>query len=181
MYIRQRLVQLIQFSLITVFLYNSAGYFFVFRYVQRCLETEIDAKLKSLEEHKQLIALTFEKKELGSINWIKKGKEFSFRGMRYDICNTTETSDSYIFWCMNDEEEERLFANLNSYHSEDWTLPSKNKPSGKGRFFFGPLYFLNKSNSSFQSPAISVVPASSTTLFYTSICIEINYPPPRIS
>ena len=181
MYIRHRLVQLILFSLITAFLYNSAGYFFVFRYVQSCLEIEMDTKLKSIEEHEQLITLTFKKREICKINWIKKGKEFSFNGKRYDISNITETPDSYIFWCMNDEEEDRLLANLNNCNSEDWALPSKNKPSRKGRFFFNPLYFSNKNSSSFQIPVISVVPTASSSLSYSFIYIEINYPPPRFA
>lgn len=181
MYIQYRLYQFILLTLIITFLYNAAGYFFVFKYAQACIEEEMDSKLNSTPHHKELVAISFTKQQLSTIHWMKKGEEFSLNGKRYDIARTVETTDGFIFWCMEDEKEDRLYEALANYNDHHSIHAAKSKPPRKRIIVLNPLYFMDKSASFLSIPAIPITPGITTLDDYSKVYLEINYPPPRLT
>ena len=181
MHIQRRFYQFTLLALITTFLYNAAGYYFVFKYTQACIEEEMDYRLNSKEHHKELVPITFKKQELTRIHWMKKGEEFSLNGKRYDIARTLETTDGFIFWCMDDEEEDRLYETLAHYNDHHSIDAAKSKPPRKRIIVLNPLYFMGKSASFLCIPAIPITPAITTLDDYSNVYMEITYPPPRLT
>ena len=92
------------------------GYFIVFKAVQFTVKKEIKRKIKSNvnKEELHLIKLTqnsINKGENG-FRFVKEGKEFILAGKMYDIVRRSKVNDTLYYYCINDTQEEALFANL---------------------------------------------------------------------
>jgi hypothetical protein len=60
-----------------------------------------------------VISITKEKELL--LNWREENKEFEYAGKLYDLVKICNRSDSIILYCINDKQEEELFANLDIF------------------------------------------------------------------
>jgi len=68
-------------------------------------------RLNDSELHK----IVFNKKDLNKINWAKADKEFFHNNELYDIVKISETETTITYYCINDKQEEQLFANLDEH------------------------------------------------------------------
>ncbi len=66
-------------------------------------------------EHTNLLSLRFNQKAFSELNWIEKGKEFSFAGKMYDVFSVQEEGNMVTVYCSYDTRETQLrktFENL---------------------------------------------------------------------
>lgn len=98
--------------LLFVFLFNSMGYLIVFKAMQYQAKKEIKSIIKSNLKPNELTEFCFEEKDLGKLVWLEKDKEFIYNGTLYDIVKIEEIAGKTRLFCLNDEQEEQLFADL---------------------------------------------------------------------
>jgi hypothetical protein len=96
------------------FLFNSGGYFILFKWKQEMVRQEIRQKIKKQlklsvpsSETVEIVFFPGEK-----INWVKPEKEFWHQGDLFDVITKEYKNDTLIFKCINDIQEKALFANL---------------------------------------------------------------------
>src|SRR4051812_34432885 len=115
MYIRKfRITKLTFGVLLLIFLYNSIGYFFIFKCVQSDIKKEVAQSIQSVPDH-ALKAIAFNKMDVKKINWIEAKEEMRYNGEMYDVAKISETADSIIYYCMSDENEDRLYNELEEH------------------------------------------------------------------
>jgi hypothetical protein len=98
--------------LLFVFLFNSMGYLIVFKTMQYQAKKEIKSIIKNNLKPNELTEFCFAEKDLVKLVWLEKGKEFIHNGTLYDIVRTEKTGEKTVFCCINDKQEEQLFADL---------------------------------------------------------------------
>ena len=115
-------------------LYNSLGYFIVFKSMQLAVRNEIKANIKNSipEEDLFLIKLTNDEMKSGKSGFRKiNDSEFFFFGKLYDIVKVKKNADTNYFYCINDAKEEQLYAALGSHveRQTDQSSPVNQKTS----------------------------------------------------
>jgi hypothetical protein len=169
------------FVLLAIFLFNIVGYFVAFKIVQHQVRSEVKTAIKQTLTANQLTVIEIHKTEQIQLIWEEQNKEFYYKGELYDIVKTEKKTESTTYYCINDEQEEKLFANLeehvNNYISGNHL--SKKNSSKKNHPDLIKLYLSNKLSA---TPEIKGQTAIFNTypLFYTSACVEISSPPPEI-
>ncbi|MBS1494099.1 MAG: hypothetical protein JST55_11335 [Bacteroidetes bacterium] len=103
--------KLIVFILLSIFSFNFAGFAVMFFVEQRVIYFEMNEKIKE-EQNLETISLT---KEEAKLYLIEDEEELNINGKMYDIARHEDHGDKIIFYCINDEKEEHLFAKLESF------------------------------------------------------------------
>ena len=104
------LARIFSFALIAIVLVPALGTFPAFLRRQAEIRSEIKGMLKSGVPDNELHRITFHKVE--DIHWTRPEKEFSLKGHMYDVVKNLSKNGKIEFLCINDVEEEVLFANL---------------------------------------------------------------------
>lgn len=87
-------------------------------------------KLKKGVPDEELHKISFAFSELHLINWVRKDKEFKYRNQMFDVVRK-EIDDKHVhFFCVNDTQETRLFANLDTLVSSQTGEDSSHPSSG---------------------------------------------------
>ena len=105
----------VSFFLLIIFLFNTIGYFVVFKISQNQIRKEVKREIKMRLNDSDLHTIVFNKNELRTINWVKTDKEFFHNKELYDIVRTSETETTITYYCINDKQEEQLFASLDEH------------------------------------------------------------------
>ncbi|MBN8696880.1 MAG: hypothetical protein J0L87_10130 [Bacteroidetes bacterium] len=117
----------ISFFLLTIFLFNIAGYVIVFKISQNLIRKEIKREIKMKLNESELQKIVFNKNELSTINWLKIDKEFIYDSELFDIVKTTETATTITYYCINDKQEKQLFADLDEHINQHIATNKTNK------------------------------------------------------
>jgi hypothetical protein len=99
---------------IILMLFNSMGYFVVFKTIQYSVKREIKRKIKNQLAASELCLIKVagnDKTRQAEMQWMEE-REFRFQGMMYDVVRTCTQNDTVYFYCINDRQEEQLFARL---------------------------------------------------------------------
>lgn len=166
--------------LLSIFLFNTAGYYIVFKAAQYSVKSEIQNEIRSGFDSDELETLIIHKTNLTDIEWLESGKEMRYNNQLYDIVKSVETSTTITFYCINDKKEKELFSKLENHINTHVvsTNPVKNDSSKKLIDTVIKLYFSNQiSFSLFQSESNSNY--FSFNLIYTPALLEVNSPPPE--
>ncbi|OFY83859.1 MAG: hypothetical protein A3F72_07620 [Bacteroidetes bacterium RIFCSPLOWO2_12_FULL_35_15] len=166
--------------LLSIFLFNTVGFYFVFRAEQYLVKSEVQNKIKSGFDPSELEAVTINKDKLADVQWLKHGKEMFYNNQMYDIVKSTETSSTITFYCINDTKEKALLSKLENHINTHVVSsnPTKNDSSKKIIDTVIKLYFSNQmSFSVFQSE--STIHYFISNLIYTPALLEITSPPPE--
>lgn len=103
---------------LSLYAYNFAGYIALFSFLQHRIRTEVKAKIKSSVPADELVLLAFSaealKDESSSLQWLDD-REFRYNGNMYDIVRSYTRADTTFFLCLNDIQEEKLFAHLDAH------------------------------------------------------------------
>ena len=167
------------FSLLAIFLFNSFGYYIVFKVSQSQARKEIKSRIKLGLPSQELASIVFSKKDIKNIHWLKKDKEFFYNNKLYDIVKTDESSTSITFHCISDEQEQFLFAKLDE-HVQVYISNDNRKDSGSKKLkeHVIKIYFMHtdehiayKNSSPFEF--------SIQTKNYQSEFSETKSPPPE--
>ncbi|MBL7941448.1 MAG: hypothetical protein JNM00_01695 [Flavobacteriales bacterium] len=88
------------------------GYFPVFQVLRFRARQEIKFLIKSGIPDQDLRKFEFNSDE--QIEWIKEGKEFKYGNQLFDVVRQEEKPGAIVYWCLNDVQETKLFAQLNA-------------------------------------------------------------------
>jgi hypothetical protein len=161
-----------------IFLFNSLGFFFVFKFNQYELHKDARAQVLAQMPNTQLICIPVTKP--CQVSWTEEN-EFSWNGNLYDVVRSEKKSDGTMnYYCLNDSKEEELFSKLDDHLSNELNTKSTGKT---GKLILKLLafdYFLDTPQLNFYNsgPVITCfIPVSAPS----SHCREITTPPPRIS
>jgi len=81
-------------------------------------------------ESDQITILVKDKSILpGGYQWEEKGREFSYKGMFYDIVSIEQTKEGWVIKAASDEEEAEIVANQNKLNHLDKEAQSKSSSS----------------------------------------------------
>jgi hypothetical protein len=96
-------------------LFQPAGYLFIFKIQQCVFREEIKQQIKAGVPEEDLVLLkiarTLEAKPDPAFRRIHEG-EFRYNGEMYDIIRRETHGDTTWYYCLSDEKETQLFANL---------------------------------------------------------------------
>lgn len=166
--------------LLSIFLFNTAGYYFVFKAAQYQVRSDIQNEIKSGFDSDELETLIINKNNLAAIEWLESGKEMRYHDQLYDIVKSTETSSTITFYCINDIKEKSLFSKLEDHINTHVlsTVPVKNNSSKKLFDTVVKVYFSTDRSFSFVQAA-SDIHFFTPNFNYTSALIKTNSPPPE--
>jgi len=103
---------------VSLYLYNIAGYLVVFSVLQHRVRSEVKQMLKARIPDSDFVKFSFHTRALEqhsySLRWIDD-HEFTLDGKLYDVVRSSTVGDSTILLCINDIQEEQLFANLDNH------------------------------------------------------------------
>lgn len=108
---------MVSYSFVVIFLLNAMGYFMVFMAMQQELKTR--ARTAKTLHPDQVIAIVVEKDALKQIQWVEEGEEMLFNHQRYDIVKVVEGKDATTFYCLADQAETALYAELENHVKSD--------------------------------------------------------------
>ncbi len=135
-----------------------------------------DKAKSTLEEGvlEKLIFLLKEKNE--KVEWEESGKEFRYKDKMYDIVKIEIHQDSVIYFCLHDRDEETLLSNFDKLIKNSLGNNGKSKNNSVKEL---SKYNFNHINNIYISvKKINFYPLR--PLFYRSITIKIQPPPPKI-
>lgn len=100
------------FSILLVFCIGLSivGFYPVFVTLQYETRQEIKMRIKQGIPENEIHKIVFAVNE--KINWVREGKEFRLNNQMFDIVRHEQVNGQVIYYCINDKEEEQLFANL---------------------------------------------------------------------
>lgn len=165
--------------LLTVFLFDLFGYLPLFKVAQYKIRKEIKTLLKGSVPENELCVITIPVKELKNIDWKREGKEFKRNGSMYDIVRSKMEKDVIHYYCVNDEQETKLFVHLEETVNQQ--INNDKSPIGRTAknllklFKYIPCekFVFTLENKSLQSPVFDY------SFFYSPVYIEIPTPPPN--
>lgn len=169
------------YFLLFSYLYGYFGYYFVFKIEQFQQKKELKSKLKKSIPTSELTIFSFNTSspEFNKIEWVEKS-EFKYKGKLYDIVYQTSNGENKSFYCINDKQEEKLFANLeehvqNFISDNDLGLQKSKKASHK----IPKDYFFQHTIFDFPT-SYNTILHRSYFHFYSTVIIDIPSPPPCV-
>ena len=115
---------------IIALLFNSMGYFVVFKAVQYSVKNEIRSLIKNRIPEKELDLIMVVGNDAAKqlrMEWLDDN-EFRLDGKLYDVVRRYVQNDTTFYYCINDRNEEQLFAHLDEmvkHQSENSPVPGQ--------------------------------------------------------
>ncbi len=95
-----------------VFIFNSFGFWIIFRLEQYSIRREADHAVSHHSASRPLYVITVAERERDSLDWRREGREVCYKGAMFDIVRL-ETRDGQLhIYCIPDKKETRLLAHL---------------------------------------------------------------------
>ncbi len=172
------------FIFIFLFLYfhNLVGYLAVYTVMKYRIQGEVKEMIKASVPISELASFSFLTadldREAAAIQWMADD-EFRYEGRMYDIVSVHVNGDSTHFNCINDVQEERLFADLGD-HVRRQMGDSGNQgrlDAFKDVFKDSHFHIIRWCN---RLPATGTM-ATLSVQEYASICLDVPFLPPRFS
>jgi len=115
--------KLLAICIVVLLLFNSMGYYIVFKATQYAIKKEVKSLIKQGVPDKDLslikVAVDDVQKQ-AELKWLDK-KEFRYRGQMFDIVRYYTRNDTTYYYCINDKQEAKLFSHLDKqieHHSK---------------------------------------------------------------
>ena len=158
--------------LLTSFLFITNGCFLYYKYLQYDIRREMQEKVR-LTNEKELIRIPVNAENKPHIKWIRKNREFLYRGEMYDVVRTEIHGDKKYIYCLNDYRERELMVRFRKTQRKKerklWergrSLANKYIPE---RFSLDPLL---------SCSGEIITPYHRQ---YKSLCFDISPPPPSM-
>ncbi len=161
---------------IFIFAFNAAGYYFVFKIKQQKIRKEVKQRIRNSIPLEELTLFIFDtsSEEYKKIKWVEE-HEFRYNGSMYDIVRQSPGRNGNVsFYCINDSDEEKLFAGLDKYIGD--TGSGNENETENDSLKIVKDYFLHPSSYFFKTALTDVYPPLSFSL--TKIVLSIPTPPP---
>ena len=173
--------KILSIILFVSFLYTSVGYYFIFTIRQSLIRNEVKMTIKNNSTEKALTVLSFNpcSKEYHAIEWMSN-HEFRYKEKMYDIARKTVEADGTVrYYCVNDEQEEDLFADLGEDIKNYFSDKGINEKNSK------PIKIETVKYIYLNSYCITACTESKGILFsnsisnYNSVITKVASPPPK--
>jgi hypothetical protein len=102
--------KIIAFGLLGLFLFNTGGYFFLFRINQSVIQEEVKSLIRSGLCEDSYILLKIQNPSADPDLKMTAKDEFLYKGHMYDIARQVTRGNTTWFYCVNDRKEESLLA-----------------------------------------------------------------------
>jgi hypothetical protein len=113
--------------LLGIFLFNTMGYYFVFKVNQSIIQFQIRGIINSGFHNEMCILVKIDRPE-SNPNFKKTDlHEFSYCGRLYDIVSESVKGNTTWYYCINDKLEERLIAGFEKIQNLNLGLGSSDK------------------------------------------------------
>lgn len=128
----------------------------------------------------EMCLLRFDKKTIDQeVEW-EHSKEFEYKGVMYDVVESSSTKDSVFYWCWKDDDETALNQQLTALLN----LQLENQPIGNDANeklvqYYKKLFFSNKSIELAKLNGISNIDYYWSNN-YQSLSTSPHYPPPKV-
>ncbi len=165
--------RIISIILLVLILFNSNGYFLFFNYLQQNLQQEIKREIRKGLNQKDLTLIVISAKNQKEICWIKKGREFKYQDLMYDVVSFREKGNKMYYYCINDVKEKNLIAFYTSHNRRRNRVLLKLRKVLSQKYF--PIFFSLNIN-------VNKVDVFSKEYIenYIAIYIETLSPPPKV-
>lgn len=171
--------KIISISLLSVFLFNTMGYYIAFKAIQIRIENEIEQKVHQGINAYGFSILVINKNSIKNIQWMCDDNEVKYNGEFYDIIRSDNKPDGIILYCTRDKQEDILYAALDEHINTNVidTKPAKGTSSKKIDHEV-ELYCLQETLFLYDLIALNKT-FLTTDLSYISPFMETNSPPPK--
>jgi hypothetical protein len=117
--------------LLFIFLFNTMGYFIVFRVSQLHVKAAVKRDIENGILNKSVTRVIIKNTELASLNWLEKD-EFEYKNERYDVMDRDVEGNTTVFYCVHDKKETHLFSKMADHVKGDFSKTRSGKnPSPK--------------------------------------------------
>jgi hypothetical protein len=164
------------------FLFNTMGYYFVYKVNQSIIQSEIRNIIRSGIHEEMYILVKVEHPADNPDFRLLDHNEFSYCGKLYDIASETVKENVTWYYCINDKQEERLIAGFEKIQD----LNPVSGPSDKTKHTMALLYHL-VTIALVKEPVVFSYPQPLKVIFgytphhpSTSFQIPLS-PPPELS
>jgi len=106
----------ISITLLSIFLFLGFGYQLYFQFLQYNIQQEIKREIRNGLNEQNLTLIVVSSKNENEIHWIKKDKEFKYKGLMYDVIKTTTKGGKKYYFCINDIKEKELIVNYTRHN-----------------------------------------------------------------
>lgn len=174
---------LISISLLQLMLFQSAGYLLIFKVQQTQIRREIKQRIKAGVSETELVLLKIPRTlEENPNNVFRRihAREFRYHGNMYDIVRSEQHGDVTWYYCLSDEKETRLFANLDEYVNRDMHHnPEQQKQTERLEHLLRTLFFNKSTNLKLTHFTEEIEPV--TYLFRIKTWVSSpSTPPPEV-
>jgi len=158
---------------------TNAGFYPIFVTLQLLTRQEIKMRIKQGIPEDEIHKIAFGANE--KINWVKEGKEFRLNNEMFDIVRQEVVNGQEIFYCINDKEEEKLFANLDELVKRQ--MEDENSSAGNATRLL--LQIFSQTYIAAEPFMLSVIAITSKVSFHyeynlMSVILETDVPPPDL-
>lgn len=158
--------------MLTVILYNTGGYYLWYSTKQNYLQKEVRKHIREGLKEKDLTLIVVKDGNDGELSWIKKGREFSYKGNLYDIVKIKVRGLRSYYYCINDKSEKKLISDFKKSQSSKKEAEKRIKRLINSNFYSPITLQINKLyTTDFKYPAFD--------FHYKSGILKIPSPPPR--
>jgi hypothetical protein len=174
--------------MLSLLLYNAVGYYFVFRYQHRQAEEEFQEYITSSvisEEDLTLFKIPVEEYAAKqTTNFDRVEGDYEQDGKFYEIIKQKLENDTIFIYCLNNEKEEALFAQLNDHintHIVDGKTGKNKKPHNNAKNLLKE--YLPKSSPSFVCLRYYAIGERNIAYdkTFAVVDIQIAVPPPKLT
>ena len=158
--------------LLLIFLFTISGYYWYFSFKQHLIKEEIEREIIQGMKEEDLTELVLPDNNHNGFFWIKKNKEFMYRGDMYDVVKIFKKSQNIHYICFRDKKEEKL---LDEYKKENQSRKDTEK---KVKWVWGLKFFKQTSTKLHISISVNMFYPILVTNF-KSHPISIPSPPPK--
>ena len=174
---------LIAVALLLVMLFQSAGMLVIFKVQQLRIREVIKQRIKAGVPAAELVLLeipkSFEEGPHSAFQRIHEG-EFRFYGKMYDIVRKVERGGTTLYYCIADEKETQLFANLDELVKQEWgQSPARQKQNEELLRLLDSLFFSYTENFYFIASTREAELTTPTVMLKTWIFTPPT-PPPEV-
>ncbi len=148
--------RIVALSLLFFMPFQTAGYLFVFKLQQHEIRQEIKQQIKAGIPEGELVLFKIPKTLASKTRsfWSIPEGELHYNGKRYDVVRQETHGDTIWYYCLADEKETRLFANLDEAVKHDMNQnPARQQKRERILQLFGPLFFSHDQDFPFLEPA----------------------------
>jgi hypothetical protein len=172
---------IISILLLLLVLLQSAGYQLIFKIQQHEIRQEIKQQIKAGVPEAELVLLKIPRKLEEKINPVFQRiheREFRYCGSMYDIVRQETRGDTTWYYCVSDEKETLLFANLDEMARKEMNQnPQRREQNEKLQRLLDSWFFSHREDTPFIHSAEEVELPSCSLRLKTWIGTPLTPPP----